>query len=306
MYELNSQLPFDFSLTAHTDERACAKEHLAAVRRDDVVVYDRGYFSYAMLYHHLETGIHAVFRLQESSYSVIRKFFAAPLREQIVDIVPSERTKSEIRKQHPELPIVPLRMRLVKYEIKGKVYCLGTTLLAADLYPSAELKEIYHARWGVEELYKTSKRVINVEDFHAKSERGVKQELYAHFVLLTMSRLFANQADIDLNGGSALSVLEPGDATLAENSSRQMQTNFKNCLHVFTRGIEGLLLVADRLAAATKRAYRFIIGRYQTRRPGRAYPRKSMRPDPRWQPKKSKAKTNTEISSPATAGATSA
>ena len=59
---------------------------------------------------------------------------------------------------------------------------------------------VYHSRWGLEELYKVSKRVVVIEDFHAKTERGVKQELFAHFVLITMNRLFANRADLDLNG----------------------------------------------------------------------------------------------------------
>jgi len=38
-----------------------------------------------------------------------------------------------------------------------------------------------------------------IEDFHAKSERGVKQEIFAHFALITMNRIFTNKADVDLN-----------------------------------------------------------------------------------------------------------
>jgi hypothetical protein len=30
--------------------------------------------------------------------------------------------------------------------------------------------------------------------FHSKTERGVKQEIFAHFVLVTLKRLFANRA----------------------------------------------------------------------------------------------------------------
>jgi hypothetical protein len=56
-------------------------------------------------------------------------------------------------------------------------------------------KDIYYSRWGVEELYKVSKEFIIVDDFHGKSERGVKQELFAHFVLITMNRLCSNKAE---------------------------------------------------------------------------------------------------------------
>ena len=58
---------------------------------------------------------------------------------------------------------------------------------------------MYHARWRIEELYKISKNRINVDDFHAHTERGVKQELFAHFVLLTLNRILANHAEAGLN-----------------------------------------------------------------------------------------------------------
>ena len=33
---------------------------------------------------------------------------------------------------------------------------------------------------------------MGVDNFHGQSERGVKQELYAHFVLIALTRLFTN------------------------------------------------------------------------------------------------------------------
>ena len=84
-----------------------------------------------------------------------------------------------------EEPLV--RLRLVKYAVSGSAYLLGTTLLDRDQYRIAELSDLYHERWGIEELYKVSKQMIGIEDFHGQSERGVKQELFAHFVLITLT-----------------------------------------------------------------------------------------------------------------------
>ena len=39
-----------------------------------------------------------------------------------------------------------------------------------------------------------------MNDFHARSERGVLQEFYAHFNLIAATRIFANDGD-DLPGG---------------------------------------------------------------------------------------------------------
>jgi hypothetical protein len=57
---------------------------------------------------------------------------------------------------------------------------------------------LYHERWDIEELYKISKVLIEVQDFHAQTERGVKQELYAHFVMITLSRIFSNHVEDDI------------------------------------------------------------------------------------------------------------
>ncbi len=46
LYQLKSQIPHDFELAPHMSERRLAVAHLKALKPKDVVVYDRGYFSY--------------------------------------------------------------------------------------------------------------------------------------------------------------------------------------------------------------------------------------------------------------------
>ena len=159
-----------------------------------------------------------------------------------------------------------------------------------------EFIEAYHARWGIEELYKVSKGVFNIEDFHAKSKRGVKQEIFAHFVLITMNRIFANQADIDLNYSSN----SADNTTIHENHEpkthlHMIKTNFKNCIHVFSRSMEELLLLGTKMNTVIERAYRFIIGRNQKIRPDRSYARKSMSPGSKWRPSKEKKKEQSMV-----------
>mgnify|MGYP001586355027 CR=1 FL=1 len=300
LYQLKSQLPFDFDLVAHANERRCAMRHLELLEPPDVVVYDRGYFSYPLLHRHWETGIHAIFRLQESSATVIQEFFASPHTDTEVTIDPSPRTRADIRAQYPQLEIVPLKMRLLKYEIAGSTFCLGTTLVAAHhRYPLQEFMAVYHGRWGIEELYKVSKRVFVVEDFHAKTERGVKQELFAHFVLVTMNRLFANRADTEINADPTSPLLDPqpaGPRAPSPAAGPGRQTNFKNCIHVLERSLEELLLLHQRVTGVVQRAFRAIAAHYQRVRPGRSYPRRSMRPETKWHPRKEKKRDQKAVS----------
>jgi len=285
LYEIRSRLPYDFNLVAHSVERMCAREHLDVLEKDDVVVYDRGYYSYVMLHQHYQTGIHAVFRLQENSSTVIQDFFASSDTDRDVTISPSPRSASDILKRNPDLDIVPLRMRLLKYRVSETTYCLGTTLIDPEhRYSLQDFMDVYHSRWGVEELYKTSKQIIEVEDFHSKTERGVKQEIFAQFVLITMNRLFTNRADIELNADVPFghSDVCPDQHTANDETKTRLQTNFKNCIHVLSRSLEELLLLEKSMRSIVQRAFDVIAGQYQRVRPNRSYPRQSLQPDSRW------------------------
>ncbi len=285
LYEIRSRLPYDFDIVPHSDERMCARKHLDVLEKNDVVVYDRGYYSYVMLHQHYQTGIHAVFRLQENSSTVIQDFFASSDTDRDVTISPSPRSASDILKRNPGLDIVPLRMRLLKYRVRETTYCLGTTLIDPEhRYSLQEFMDVYHSRWGVEELYKTSKQIIEVEDFHSKTERGVKQEIFAQFVLITMNRLFTNRADIALNADDPFghSDVCPDQHTANDETKTRLQTNFKNCIHVLSRSLEELLLLEKSMRSIVQRAFDVIAGQYQRVRPNRSYPRQSLQPDSRW------------------------
>ena len=279
LYQLKSQLPFDFDLSSHANERLSAIGHLEVLQAGDIVVYDRGYFSYVLLHRHVQTGIHPIFRLQENSSSAIKAFFASPETDTEITLLPSPETQAEIRSQYPDLEILPLKFRLLKYSIGDSVFCLGTTLFDKQSYPLQEFIDVYHGRWGIEELYKVSKRIFVIEDFHSKTLRGVKQEIFAHFVLVTLNRLFANRTDIELNAGSAstTSTSQSPDPALPIR-----QTNFKNCIHVLERGLAELLLLHQRIRGVVQRIFTTILGRHQRVRPNRSFIRRSLRPETKW------------------------
>ena len=133
LYQLHSQAPADFDLVAHADERKAARAHLHTLSPGDVVVYDRGYFSTAMLLAHVERGLHAVFRLKTNANREVSAF------------VNSGATDAEIALDAGEEGQAPLRLRLVRYEIADQAYFLGTTLRDREHYRIAGLAKVYHA-----------------------------------------------------------------------------------------------------------------------------------------------------------------
>ena len=274
LYQLKSQIPYDFDLTAHLNERKMALAHLSTLNPKDVIIYDRGYYSYAMLYAHQKQGVDIVFRMARGSGNIIDTFMDSDQTDLTVTIEIHPSRQKPIREKYQDIEFRPLQLRLIKYVVDKTTYTLGTTLLDEIAYPKAVFPDLYHSRWGIEELYKISKSLIDVGDFHGQTERGVKQELFAHFVLLTINRMLTNHTETGLNAGRTETI-----------ESQQFQVNIKNSLVSMARHLEDLFLKQFQLTCDSLNTLIGEIGfcRHK-KRPGRKYPRKSMKPIGKWHP----------------------
>ena len=239
LYRLDTGIPVDFSLSADTNEQAAALAHLDALEPGDIVVFDRGYFSFALLHALIWRGAHPVFRMRRNSG------FNAFIDGDQDDAV-------------------------VRYTHGDSEYVLATTLADPNRYSPDDLSDLYHGRWGVEEMFKTSKVVIAVEEFHSRTERGIRQELYAHFNLIAMTRLLSNRGD---------GLLEDR----REVGKEKMTVNFKNGLAIMAANLEELVLMrAAALAETVTWMAERILAVRSRLRPGRSYPRQSLRPRNKW------------------------
>ncbi|MBV1877791.1 MAG: IS4 family transposase [Pseudomonadales bacterium] len=272
LYQLRSKIPIDFDLKAATGERAQALAHLDKLSPLDIVIYDRGYFSYSMLYWHIKKSIHPIFRMPLQTYQVVADFMRSSKSDELVDIVLGREKFTKIKRKDPNVDIQKLTLRLVKYQIDDNSFTLGTTLYDKEMYPADELAKLYHERWDIEELYKISKVLIEVQDFHGQSERGVKQELYAHFVIITLSRIFSNYIEQDINAAS--------------DGGQHLETrvNMKNCLLTISRNLESLLLEHHRLLKKTLSTILASVANCRQKlRLNRSYQRRSRKPYGKWQ-----------------------
>ena len=281
LYQLKSNIPVDFDLSANLDERRMAEKHLNTVNKDDVIVYDRGYFSYFMLYLHHKMGVHAVFRLKTNCAKIVDEFIASKDVDKLVIIESSKECQQNILKRHPEVEFIPLSLRLIKYVVSGTTYIIGTTLTDTEQYKTEEFSDIYHSRWGIEELYKISKVLIDIEDFHGITERGVKQELFAHFALITFAKIFANQSD---------------DILMLNNScghNEKTKANLKNCLITIARNLEALFLQQIKQVKETiTTIINLVSSCRQKERTNRSYARVSHKPIKKWTLAKEKRNSN--------------
>ena len=268
LYQLRTRLPWDIDLSSHGNERTAAATHLPRLRPGDVVVYDRGYYSYRLLRAHLRAGLQAVFRLKANANGPFRDFIRSRHAEALVTVQPTDTA----RRQAPQADLRPLRVRVLKYTAGPTQYALATTLQDGALYPLPALSNLYHARWGVEEGYKVVKRLLRVEPFHAQTERGVLQELWAACSLMAMARLFTNHAEAGFH---------------SEAGKPPQRANFRNSLRSVGGALETLLLQYTATLHVTVQTLIDSISTCRQReRPHRSYPRLSRRPDDRWRPSK--------------------
>ena len=175
LFRARALLPYGITFSRHTNEIKHAFLFLKKLRKNDVVIYDRGYLCLGLLKAHFESQIHAVFRLKTKNLREINAFIDGTELDQVITFH---------RKNFP-----PMQLRLIRYKKKGEVFYLATTLIDQEKYSRKSLIELYHERWGVEEQIKSLKEHVNLITLHSHTTSGVKQELYVFCLLFAISRV---------------------------------------------------------------------------------------------------------------------
>ncbi len=254
-------MPCDFSLCADSNERQLALGHLHFCRAGDVIVYDRGYYSRQLLARHEELGIKTVFRLKRKAGRQFDQFICSAAQDQIIVLA------ADKKDPHPRT------VRLVK--CPDSDWILLTTLAEARRCTPRKLADLYHQRWPIEELCKQSKQELKVESFHSKSLNGVRQELYASFTLMALSRLLAQSCENHASGP---------DSARRRGIWRASQ---KHSLAASCESFEQQLLGCARsLAETVSGALARIAECMYRERIDRSYKRVSQKPIGKWKPSK--------------------
>ena len=286
LYDVLNKTVYDFDFVSHINERTCALKHLEILEPNDVVIFDRGYFSYLLLHEFDKKGVHAIFRLQEGTVNKrIQAFINSSKTDEIIAYIPSGAVISDLKKQGYFLKPKPILLRLIKHTIKEETYLYGTTL-KGEKYPADCFSDLYHERWSIEELYKISKGIIDIEEFHAKTERGVKQEIYAHLLLINLSRFFEFDAQNKLPPMNHEDKEKCSKSSFYKffNPTSMFNINFKNCLMIVGRYVENLFLdTYEGLKSWPIKVIHIILRVRQKIRPGKSFPRRSFKPRGRWE-----------------------
>ena len=262
LFDVTSQLPLDAVVGRYgADERAQLLLVLDRAREGDVLVLDRGYPSFDVLSVLALRGLDFVVRVPASStFKAVEEFLATGRREGEIALVPPPGS--------PMTDMEPLRVRIVVVSRRGDEPWVLLTSLATAEFTAADVADAYTRRWRIEEYYKLLVGAYFGQGFfHARTVRGVEQEILAQMLFVAIARLLAaaaaRLADVPYERVSQKAII----LATADHLTRLV-------LHRSTdRAHDHLTRLFERLARAVEKPRR-----------SRSYPRRSLLPARKWGP----------------------
>lgn len=177
-YDVVTGVSKDLRFTNRLHEQADAREMLENLEKESLVIYDRLYFSLALVRAHYAKGNHFLFRCRSNACKEVSQFIADPKRPPNMTFLFGKRARFEVR----------LIRIFNKKTREDDVY--ATSLPIEMLRPSL-IRKLYRLRWQVETSFMELTGITKAEQWHSKSVNGIYQELYARFWLINYVKLTA-------------------------------------------------------------------------------------------------------------------
>lgn len=192
LYDVLNFVTLDGRIASYdTSEKALLREHLNCLKANqDLLILDRGYPTYKLMFELQALGIHYCIRLQDKWWLEVRKMLQDGELEKAVVFQLSKKEK-ELRELYPDAS-TDIRCRLIVVKLPdGSQQILCTSLLDKEQYPAECFAELYHFRWNIEEGYKLYKVRMGLEAFSGKTALSIKQDFYAGIFMMTTAAVMA-------------------------------------------------------------------------------------------------------------------
>ena len=250
-------------------ERQMLFDELDRLRRGDVLILDRGFPASWLVQALLQRGIDFVIRCDSTQgWGAARSFLRSEQSECWSWLSPSDAQQASTWELDGP---ACMRARLVRHvSSSGRTRVLLTSL-AEEVASVAELADLYHGRWRIEEAFKRLKHRLGLE-----SVSGLSQ----HALLVDVAtKVLADNLAALLN--RAVPMASVALHTLAGGVTRQV--NRAAASKLFSRSIGSMLLIAggiargihDWMITLSRCWTRHILGRSRPRNPAHTKPHPS-------------------------------
>ena len=190
------------------------------VQKKTLIVADRGFESYNLLAHFQEKQIDYLIRVKQER-TAMREVAKLPMKELDTDIsftitttqtnkdkengyifLQTHKNKNRVYSSNTnctrwDFPSpYPMKLRIVRFMLDtGQYETLATSLPRS--FTLQEIKELYHARWGIETAFRELKYGFGLVNLHGKNDDFVKQEIFAAMIMSNFCSRIAGQVVVE-------------------------------------------------------------------------------------------------------------
>ena len=193
LYDVLNQITLDAQLAPYaSSERDLLMQHLDKIKPGDLLLLDRGYPCFWLLFLLKAKGIEFCVRLKDDWWLKVKDFTESDEKERIVTFTLPKKDRKKLA-DFPDMQDATITCRLIKIELSnGEKEILCTSLVDSQKYLYEEFDKLYHYRWNEEEAYKLLKSRIELEYFSGKTARAVRQDFHAKVFLMTLCAAYAH------------------------------------------------------------------------------------------------------------------
>jgi len=193
LYDTLNHLTLDAQMAPYaSSERDLLMTHLDKVEEGDLLLLDRGYPCFWLLFLLKARGVEFCVRLKDDWWLQVKDFVESGQKEMLVKFSLPKKDREKLS-GYPEYQDKDITCRLVRVELEdGRVEVLCTSLLDDQKYVHAEFQWLYHYRWNEEEAYKLLKARAELEAFSGKTAKAVRQDFFAKIFLMTLCAAYAH------------------------------------------------------------------------------------------------------------------
>jgi hypothetical protein len=228
----------------HGSEQQEALAMLDKIPPNGVLMFDRGYPNFGLIKELTESykGYFLMRCKVHKTFPVLYGFMDRNEAEAELWIDPSRNYLYTLPKEKRNQQ-TPIKCRAIRLEGRdGTLSVLLTNLLDRQEFPAQEVIDLYFRRWEVEDHYRNEKVVMEVEHFHATTQNGVLQELYAACImtiitrtLMALSRELTDSKAVEPQFTHAINTLAMETAILVPDQPEKSVDIFKELIEEIAR-----------------------------------------------------------------------
>lgn len=183
----------------HVHESQLFRRLWESLQKNDIILADRGFCSYAAIASLLLRGVDSVMRLHQMRKADFRSGKALGQGERLVTWTkPTQRTSPWSAAEFAALP-ASLVLRMIRLEVAAPGFrtrrvILVTTLLKQELYPAEEIRALYGQRWSVELHFQQLKTTLHLDILRCQSPELIHKELQLHLIVYNLIRALMQKA----------------------------------------------------------------------------------------------------------------